>query len=97
MGYHLKKIPKGVLGEYSKIEEELAEYEDAKAQDSKIMMAVELADLYGAIRAYKSTHNEYILEITSYMINEAAKLHLSVYDLVVFANITKRAFESGSR
>ena len=97
MGYHLEKIPKGILGEFSKIEEELSEYRDAKEQDSKIMMAVELADLYGAIRAYKSTHNEYILEITSFMLDEAKKLGLTSYDLVVFANITARAFKDGTR
>ncbi len=51
-GYHLKAIPKGVLGELSKIAEELAELEDAEQQQCKIMQAVELSDLYGAIRHY---------------------------------------------
>jgi hypothetical protein len=51
-GYHTRKIEKGVLGEVSKIREELEELEDAELQDIKIMAMCELADLVGAIRAY---------------------------------------------
>jgi small nuclear ribonucleoprotein (snRNP)-like protein/phosphoribosyl-ATP pyrophosphohydrolase len=51
-GYHLKDIKKGTLGDISKIEEELEELKDAMEQDCKIMMMVELSDLYGAIRAF---------------------------------------------
>lgn len=50
-GYHLRPIPKGVLGEISKIREELEELEDAAAQGIVILEIVELADLYGALRA----------------------------------------------
>lgn len=50
-GYHLRKIPKGVLGELSKIKEELEEAEDALAQGVKIMLLVELSDMIGAIKA----------------------------------------------
>ncbi len=52
MGYHLAKIKKGELGKISKIQEELDELKDAEAQGCKIMMAVELSDLYGALRIY---------------------------------------------
>ena len=51
-GYHVLKIKKGKLGELSKIQEELDEAKDAEFQKSKIMTAIELADLVGAVRAY---------------------------------------------
>ncbi len=52
MGYHLRKIEKGVYGEVSKIREELEELEDALEQQVYIMAHVEIADLYGALEAY---------------------------------------------
>ena len=52
VGYHTAVINKGVLGEISKIEEELNELKDAENQGSKIMMMVELSDLYGSIEEY---------------------------------------------
>jgi hypothetical protein len=42
MGYHLRPISKGVLGEASKIQEELDELLDAEAQQNKILAMVEL-------------------------------------------------------
>jgi hypothetical protein len=51
-GYHLTEIPKGTLGELSKIEEEFLELKDAYQQDCKIMMMVELSDMYGAIEEF---------------------------------------------
>jgi hypothetical protein len=51
-GYHLRRIPKGELGELSKVEEELLELKDALAQGVRIMALVELADIYGALKAY---------------------------------------------
>lgn len=52
MGYHLSKIEKGVLGEYSKIKEEFEELTDAVKQDNKILIMVELSDMVGAIESY---------------------------------------------
>lgn len=53
MGYHLKKIDKGVVGEISKIKEECDELVDASSQkDCDILILVELSDLVGAIDAY---------------------------------------------
>jgi hypothetical protein len=52
MGYHARKIDKGVYGQVSKIREELEELEDAEHQGVSIMSMCELADLYGAIRAF---------------------------------------------
>lgn len=51
-GYHLKEIPKGELGQFSKIKEELMELEDAIEQKCHIMATVELSDLVGAIESF---------------------------------------------
>lgn len=52
MGYHTKKIPKGKIGEFSKIEEEFLELKDAYKQKDLILALCELTDLYGAIECY---------------------------------------------
>jgi hypothetical protein len=52
MGYHLKRIEKGKVGEFSKIMEECLELEDALDQKCKIMAQVELSDLYGAMEEF---------------------------------------------
>ena len=56
-GYHKAKIPKGQLGEFSKIKEEVLELEDALDQNNHIMALVELSDLYGAIKLYLEKHH----------------------------------------
>ena len=81
MGYHLKDIKTGQLGESSKIQEELEELLDAEAQGSKVMALVELSDLIGSIEAY--LENKYP--------------GLTLEDLKNFSNITKRAFKDGTR
>lgn len=48
-GYHIRHIPKGMLGKVSKIREELEELEDAAIQENRILKVVELSDLYGAL------------------------------------------------
>ena len=78
-GYHITKIEKGKLGDISKIQEELDELKDAEAQGTKIMIGVELSDLYGAIELY------------------AEKQGLTMEDLKIFSDITKRAFRNGRR
>ena len=50
--YHKKEIEKGVLGEFSKIQEEIDELSDAIDQDDKIMQICELSDLIGAIESF---------------------------------------------
>ena len=52
MSYHKTAIPKGKLGEFSKIEEEYLELKDAFQQEHPILIQCELADLIGAIEAY---------------------------------------------
>lgn len=56
-GYHLYKIEKGILGQFSKIKEEFLEAEDAIKQNNSVMALVELSDLLGAIEAYAKTFN----------------------------------------
>ena len=80
MGYHRKLITKGVFGEFSKIEEEFAELQDAREQGVKIMELVELADLLGAIEGYLQQ-----------------KYHLSLSDLEQMKDLTKKAFQDGTR
>ena len=80
-GYHLREIVPGALGELSKIQEELDELSDAEAQGSKVMMLVELADLYGALQLYLERHFS----------------DVTMNDLAAFSAITRRAFENGRR
>ena len=51
-GYHLKNIPRGEIGKFSKIEEEFLEFLDAVEQKSTVMALVELSDLVGSIKYY---------------------------------------------
>ena len=62
MGYHKVNIEKGVLGEMSKITEEIDELEDAVAQDANVLIICELCDLIGAIEAYTEKRFNLTLE-----------------------------------
>ena len=57
MGYHKKEIKKGIVGEFSKIEEEFDELKDANDQGDVILQLCELCDLMGAIEAYIAKYN----------------------------------------
>lgn len=80
-GYHIAHIQKGVLGEASKIREEVDELMDAEAQGTRVMAIVELSDLLGAVEAYL----------------EKQELGVTMDDLIRMAHITKRAFRNGHR
>ena len=80
-GYHISSIPKGELGELSKVHEELLEALDAEAQGAELMVLQELSDMVGAVSAYLTKHHP----------------SLSLKDLEVMAKITERAFLSGRR
>lgn len=56
MGYHTRKIQKGVIGEYSKIVEEFEELQDAQIQNDKVLMICELTDLIGAIESFSEKY-----------------------------------------
>lgn len=80
-GYHLADIEKGELGHASKIVEEAMELLDAHNQGSRIMAAVELSDLYGAMKSYMMK----------------SKSGLTFDDLEKMSAITERAFRNGHR
>jgi hypothetical protein len=123
-GYHLRTIPKGVLGEISKIHEEYEEVLDAIEQGSVIMELVELSDLYGAFESYteKMGWTDFRMDVrwgSIVSLGESIKMlgtiegasiflselrryvifthRISMNDLKIMSNITKRAFESGER
>lgn len=52
MGYHTRTIKKGELGEFSKVQEEIEELQDAQLQGVHSLIICELSDLLGAIEAY---------------------------------------------
>lgn len=81
IGYHLKEIPKGLIGEVSKILEEAEELQDAHTQGVKIMCLVEMSDLYGALDLYRESYHP----------------EVSHGDLGHMYSITRRAFENGRR
>lgn len=81
-GYHLRDIKKGVLGELSKVAEELEEAMDAEEQGNRVMVLNELSDMIGAIHAYLlKKYGDTIF----------------VSDLVRMSEATRRAFQSGRR
>lgn len=81
LGYHTSVIPRGVLGEWSKVKEEFLEVEDARLQGNKVMELVELADMVCALGHYLDKHYKGV----------------TVEDLVTQAEATNRAFAIGER
>lgn len=81
-GYHLSSIPKGVLGEWSKVAEEFAECIDAINQKNKVMALVEISDLLGAIDAY---------------VRKQHKDTITLSDVLKMTEATQRAFLNGDR
>lgn len=57
MAYHISEIPKGVIGEFSKITEEYEELLDAHNQKDSILELCEITDLIGAIEEYLKNFN----------------------------------------
>ncbi len=55
MGYHKRNITKGIIGEFSKIQEEVEELSDAIDQEDKILQICELTDLIGAIELFSES------------------------------------------
>lgn len=80
-GYHLTEIQKGVLGEVSKIQEELDELKDAHNQQNKILELCELSDLIGAVKYFLNKYHP----------------NTKLSDLEKMADATSRAFETGER
>lgn len=80
-GYHVTEIRKGILGDSSKILEEVMELIDAEQQGAIIMGLCELADIVGAIKHYLRRHAP----------------SLTLADLETMADITEHAFLTGAR
>jgi hypothetical protein len=80
-GYHVAEIPRGEIGEVSKIMEEVLELQDAAAQGIRIMALCELSDIIGAIRCNLEKHYPGV----------------TLQDLIDMADVTRRAFEDGTR
>ena len=59
-------ILKGTLGEFSKIQEEYEELEDAILQGCKPLVICELSDLYGAIEEYVKKYNLTMTDIKQF-------------------------------
>ena len=80
-GYHLAKIPKGKIGQISKIIEECYEAQDASDQGNKILELCELADIYLSIKKRLET----------------AHPNITMEDIKNMAESTERAFKNGDR
>lgn len=80
-GYHLTPIPKGEVGEVSKIIEEALELKDAYQQGAIIMELIEMSDLYGAMEAYLEKRHP----------------SMCMGDIMKMSDITRRAFRNGHR
>lgn len=80
-GYHLTDIARGKIGELSKVLEEVNEAIDAEKQGVKLMVLIELSDLYGAIQAYLEKHAP----------------DTTMEDLSAMSVVTRRAFAAGHR
>ena len=80
-GYHLRSIEKGVVGELSKIYEEVEEIKDAAEQGVEVMLLVELSDMLGATQLYLEKHHPSI----------------TIEDLLKMSEVTQRAFKTGGR
>ncbi len=81
IGYHLANIVKQPAGSAGKIREEIEEFEDALVQGCRLMAVQELSDVIGAIRLWL----------------ESEGIGLTLDDLVIMSNITRRVFENGVR
>jgi phosphoribosyl-ATP pyrophosphohydrolase len=80
-GYHLRDIPKGVVGEASKVVEEALELLDAEEQGSRIMSLWEMGDVLLSLQTLRET---------KYQDTPWAEIEKA-------AEITRRVFEGGTR
>tara|TARA_R110000868_G_scaffold218576_2_gene469244 strand:- start:165919 stop:166176 length:258 start_codon:yes stop_codon:yes gene_type:complete len=81
MGYHIRKIKPGQIGEQSKIVEEMEEFIDSLEQNNPLMGLIELSDMLGAVELYLEKHHPSI----------------TLDHLITMAKTTRRVFEDGTR
>lgn len=62
MAYHKVEIKRGIIGEFSKIQEEFDELLDAIEQEDKVLQICELTDLIGAIECFSESKFNLSLE-----------------------------------
>jgi hypothetical protein len=80
-GYHSTEIPKGTVGQSSKILEEVLELLDAEKQNNRIMALCELSDIYGAMQQYLNANYK----------------ELSMAEVARMSSATTGAFKNGKR
>lgn len=80
-GYHKREIPKGEVGELTKVYEELLEAFEAEEQGVGLMTLVELSDMLGAVKSFLAQHYPSV----------------TIDDLLKMTEVTQRAFTSGRR
>lgn len=78
-GYHLREIPRGVFGEYSKVEEEFEEFLDALEQDCHLMALQELSDYLSA--SYQYYKNNWNSDITNLIKINADRTDIGLMDV----------------
>jgi hypothetical protein len=66
MGFHNRKIQKGVYGELSKVREELEEAEDALEQGQDLMLLIELSDMIGAIQGVAERYGMTLAQLVAF-------------------------------
>lgn len=81
LGYHVRDIAKGTVGEVDKIIEEAYELLDAHEQGIRIMSELEMSDVYGALDRYRE---KYYPELT-------------MKDIERMYRVTRRAFDNEKR
>lgn len=93
-GYHIRKIEKGVLGEWSKVEEELIELQDAQEQGVRIMAEVELSDAYGSAQRLLEKHfPEFTMDdVAALAADNADEREVKGYLALFFPDHTERNF-----
>lgn len=83
-GYHIKFIKKGVLGQFSKIDEEFNEFIDSHEQNSFVMELIELSDLIGATISFYRTHGKEsrLVNVHDVLMKEKSNTIISFEELV---------------
>ena len=83
MGYHIRNIPRGTLGEWSKVSEEIEEIIDALEQNLKPMVLIELCDCLGAVRATLDSNDGFKFENCVYVTSTERNQYQRYTDLDV--------------
>lgn len=83
MGYHIRNIPRGTLGEWSKVSEEIEEIIDALEQNLKPMVLIELCDCLGAVRATLDSNDGFNFENWVYVTSTERNQYQRYTDLDV--------------